>query len=157
MAETVSVEVRGLRELGRQLAELQKDIQTKVARSAVSAGAQVIRKLAKAKAPASTSPALTPEVPPGYLRDSIIARRQTKSRKTAEYAVTVRHKGKRANLRKDGTNPYQVGIFNEFGTVKMPARPFMRPAFEQGKQAALEQIQKRLRDRIAKANRAVKR
>lgn len=156
MAETVSIEVKGLRELGLQLAALEKDIALKVARSAVNAGAQVIKKQAIQKAPVSTDPALTPEVPPGYLRDSIIVRRQRRTRATAEYAVTVRHKGAKAKARKDGVNPYQIGIFNEFGTVKMGPRPFMRPAFESGKEQALQQIVKRLQDRIAKANRAVR-
>lgn len=155
MATKVTVEVRGLRELGLALGALDKDIQTKVARAAVSAGAAVIKKLAKVKAPVSL-PDLSPEVSPGYLRDSIIARRQRKTNKTAEYAVTVRHKGPKAKLRKDGTNPYQIGIFAEFGTVKQSPKPFMRPAFDQGKANALEQIQKRLKQRIEKANKANK-
>ena len=153
MATKVRVEVKGLRELGLALQTLDKDIQTKVARSAVAAGAAVIRKLAKQKAPISPAD-LTPEVAPGYLRDSIISRRQRRTTKTAEYAVTVRHKGGKSNLRKDGTNPYQIGVFNEFGTVKMSPRPFMRPAFDQGKGDALQQIQKRLKQRIDKANKA---
>ncbi len=152
MTTTVRIEVKGLRELGQALKALDKDIQTKVARAAVAAGAGVIKKIAKQKAPVST-PDLSPEVPPGYLRDSIISRRQRKSRLTAEYSVTVRHKGAKATLRKDGTNPYQIGIFNEFGTVNQSARPFMRPAFDQGKGEALTQIQKRLTQRIEKANR----
>jgi HK97 gp10 family phage protein len=149
----VRVEVKGLRELGQALQALDKDLQKKVAFSAVAAGASVIRKLAKQKAPVS-SPELSPEVSPGYLRDSIIMRRQRKSRKTAEYAVTVRHKGAKAQLRKDKTNPYQIGIYNEFGTVNHAAQPFMRPAFESGKADALTQIQKRLKARIDKANKA---
>lgn len=148
------IEVRGLRELGLALAALDKDIQTKVARAAVSAGAAVIKKRAKNNAPVSDA-SLTPEVPPGYLRDSIISRRQRKSKLTAEYAVTVRHKGAKAQARKDGTNPYQIGVYNEFGTVNMPPRPFMRPAFEAGKGEALAQIQKRLKARIDKANKRV--
>lgn len=157
MATTVTVEVKGLRELGERLKALKLDFKanSKIARAATNAGAQVIKKLAVQKAPVS-GPGLTPEVPPGYLRDSIIVRRQTRSKLTAEYAVTVRHKGKKANLRKDGTNPYQVGIFNEFGTVHQSPQPFMRPAFDQGKTQAVEQIKKRLLQRIEKAEKAVK-
>ena len=153
MATTVRVEVKGLRELGQALSELSADVQKKVANSAVQAGAAVIRDAAKRKAPVS-SPADTPEVPPGYLRDNIIARRnRKKGNYTAQYAVTVRHNGKKADLREDETNPYQIGIFNEFGTVKMGAQPFMRPAFDETKQQAVGAIQKRLKQRIDRANR----
>jgi len=38
--------------------------------------------------------------------------------------------------------------FVEFGTAKMAARPFMRPAFEAKKGDALEAIKGRLADRI---------
>ena len=74
---------------------------------------------------------------------------------TEQYAVTVRHKGKIKNPRPgDDTNPYQVGIFNEFGTVKMSTHEFMRPAFDSGKSEALNAIVKRLKQRIDKANKA---
>lgn len=145
------IEVKGLRELGLALQTLDKDIQTKIARAAVAAGAAIVKKAAKAKAPVST-PESNPEVAPGYLRDSIISRRQRRTTKTAEYAVTVRHKGPKANLRKDKTNPYQIGIYAEFGTVKQSPHPFMRPAFDQTKQQAAEAIKKRLTQRIEKAN-----
>lgn len=147
--------MKGLRELGQVLGELQKDIQTKVARAAVNAGAQVIKKRAQQKVPIS-DPMDTPEVPPGYLRDSIIVRRQRRTRKTAEYAVTVRSRGKKVKLRKDGLSPYQLGVLNEFGTVKQGPKPWMRPAFEESKSAALEAMRKRLLARIAKANRKVR-
>lgn len=157
MAATVTVEVKGLRELGERLKALGLDFKknSAIARATTNAGAQVIKKLAKQKAPVSAA-SLTPEVPPGYLRDSIIVRRQRKSRLTSEHAVTVRHKGAKANLRKDGTNPYQVGIYNEFGTVNQSPQPFMRPAFEQGKLQALEAMKKRLLQRIEKAEKGRK-
>lgn len=149
----VRVEVKGLRELGALLKELDADIQKKVARAATNAGAQVIKKRAVQKAPVS-DPALTPNIPPGYMRDSIIVRRQRRPDKglTSQHAVTVRHKG--AKVLADAPNPYQVGIFNEFGTVKMSAQPFMRPAFDSGKSEALDAIVKRLQQRIEKANKA---
>lgn len=101
------------------------------------------------------------------------------------YVVTIRHKGKGLKLkpkvskirgprvklaynkrkktarivqltRTRETNPYQIGIHNEFGTVRARPQPFMRPAFEKGKQSALDATLARLRDRIARANRAVR-
>ena len=38
--------------------------------------------------------------------------------------------------------------FVEFGTSKMPAKPFMRPAFEQSKEKAETEIIKTLKDGI---------
>lgn len=153
MAEKTRVQVLGLRELGANLRELGEDIAKKVARAATNAGAQVIKKGAVRNAPVS-DPALTPNIPSGYMRDSIIVRRQRRPDKglTSQHAVTIRHKG--AKVLKDAPNPYQVGIFNEFGTVKMSAHPFMRPAFDSGKSEALDAIVKRLKQRIDKANKA---
>lgn len=42
-------------------------------------------------------------------------------------------------------------IFKEYGTSSMPAEPFMRPAFEMTKQAAVDAIAPALWDEIAKA------
>lgn len=36
-------------------------------------------------------------------------------------------------------------LWNEFGTVKMPARPFIRPAFESKKQSVLDRLISELR------------
>jgi HK97 gp10 family phage protein len=153
LAEKTRVQVLGLRELGANLQALGEDIAKKVARAATNAGAQVIKKAAVRNAPVS-DPALTPNIPAGYMRDSIIVRRQRRPDKglTSQHAVTVRHKG--AKVLADAPNPYQVGIFNEFGTVKMSAQPFMRPAFDSGKSEALDAIVKRLKQRIDKANKA---
>lgn len=104
----------------------------------------------------------------------------------SQYFVTVRHKGKglkqpprygrkKSQLKFVGVggrragqfklkrvayawnlNPYTIGVYNEFGTVKMAAQPFMRPAFENGKNAALDAMLSRLRARIEKANRNVR-
>lgn len=64
---------------------------------------------------------------------------------TAEYIVTVRHKG-------NGVvgQPYAEGIYNEFGTSKMTARPFLRPAFEARKEDAVKAIGAKLDERIQK-------
>ena len=43
------------------------------------------------------------------------------------------------------------GKFIEFGTVKMAPRPFLRPAYDQGKFPALEAMKARLIQRIEKA------
>jgi HK97 gp10 family phage protein len=153
LADKTTVQVLGLRELGEAMRELAQDINLKIARAATNAGAQVIKKRAIANAPIS-DPALTPNIPPGYMRDSIIVRRQRRPDQglTSQHAVTIRHKG--AKVLKDAPNPYQVGVFNEFGTVKMSAQPFMRPAFDSGKAEALDAIVKRLKERIDKANKA---
>lgn len=156
MAEkTISVQVLGLRELGEAMRKLGEDISVKIARRAVNAGAQVIKPIAVANALAINRG--EPDTDGEYIAPNIIVRRQRGPKKgqglTAQYAVTVRHKGKIENPKKAGAaNPYGVGILNEFGTVKMSAFPFMRPAFDSGKQQALDAIVATLKERIDQAN-----
>jgi hypothetical protein len=56
---SVTIKVEGLKELGQKFAQLSDDMQKKVARSATNAAAQVVKKLAKQKAPISP-PDVTP-------------------------------------------------------------------------------------------------
>ena len=154
MADKTTVQVLGLRELGEAMRELAEDINLKIARAATNAGAQVIKKLAVTNALAINRG--TPDIDGEYLAPNIIVRRQRRPDQglTSQHAVTVRHKGKIVDPANHTENPYAVGVFNEFGTVKMGAVPFMRPAFDAGKSQALDAIVKRLKQRIDKANKA---
>lgn len=115
------------------------------ARAALAKGARVFRDQAIANAPRDT----------GLLQESIVARRDSKphligaseayfvgvKRKARRYANTKRNRGKgRAGKTYfvDGTAFYW--LFLEFGSEKMAARPFLRPAFESRKEDALNVI-----------------
>lgn len=116
------------------------------ARAALAKGAKVIRDEAIKRAPEKT----------GNLRDNIIVKRDPKPQiyGAAEvYWVGVKGGGRRkyANTRRNRRNrrtgqTYEVSgnafywRFIEFGTEKMKARPFLRPAFEAMYGAATETI-----------------
>lgn len=121
MASGGRIGLQGGKEVLRRMRLLTREAQTKVARRSSNAGAQVIKKLAVANVIAS------PSVDEGDLRDNIIVKRVPESDLTSEHIVTVRTK-------RAGGAPHAALV--EFGTVKMPAEPFMRPAFEGGKQEA---------------------
>lgn len=151
---TVRVKVTGLVELGRRMRELSDDIQKKVSYQAVAAGARVIKANAISRAPISDQPHQLGAkkgqvVQPGNLRRNIIIKRipQGQSEHDAEYIVGVRH-GK-------GVAPHDAFYFRfvEFGTVNMPAQPFLRPAFDSQKQVAVNKMKDILRKRIEKAER----
>lgn len=85
-------------------------------------------------------------VPAGYLRKSInIWRKRDRDTKYAvAFSMGIRPARK-------GTQPY-YGIFfeREKGTSKMKAQPFMRPAFDTQKEAAVEAAKTYLAGRIEK-------
>ncbi len=149
MASSVTVKVEGLSELGRRMAALSADVSLKIARSATAAAAGIVKKGAVANIVAS------PSVVTGSLRDDVIIKRLSKreSNLTSEHIVTVRGRGKStkktAKDQKSRNAPH--AHFVEFGTVNMPAEPFLQPAFETHKQAALEAMKDRLQRRIIKA------
>jgi HK97 gp10 family phage protein len=141
------VKVSGLRDLGVAMSRLSADMAGKVARQATAAGAGVVRRAARRGAPVDS----------GNLAAAIVMKRQRQSRLTEEYLVTVR-KGKTRDAKagktgqaKQGKDAYYAR-FVEFGTVKMPARPFLRPALENNLQAATDAMAQRLKQRIEKAN-----
>lgn len=143
MVNSVSVKVDGLRELGERMKGLKEDVNTRIARAATAAGAVVIRNAAQQKVPVDT----------GNLKKNIIVKRLPKgeSSLTSEHIVTVRQ-GKLTKKQKDkGLQDAYYGKFVEYGTAKMPARPYMRPAFDQNKEKAVQAIKDRIEKRLNKA------
>ena len=151
MVTRTRTEVKGLRELGAAMKALGNDIGLKIARAATSAAAQPVKKRAIANIIAS------PSVRTGALKSSVIVKRlgRKESNLTSEHIVTVRGRGKK---KKGGTRQTEAphGHLVEFGTVHMPAEPFLRPAFESEKGNALQAMQATLRRRIDRANKASK-
>lgn len=150
----VRVEVDGLKQLRERLNRLNVKLAKKVARRALNAGATVIRKQAKLNAPVAPEPYLVDDgtelkqlVQPGNIGKNIIQ----KNVKTNEFiaAVVIAVRGKRkygyAN---------RIGSLKEFGTVKMAAEPFMRPALDEKGPEAIEVIKKRLTEELVKAESA---
>ena len=137
MAEIESI--TGLKELQKALAELPQGIARNVLRGAVNAGATVIKTEAKARAPALT----------GVLKRALYQKqiREKSNLLLQTFFVGVRQ-GKSSKKTKKGVIDAFYARFVEFGTSKMPARPFMRPAFESKKEAAVQAIKDYLTTRI---------
>jgi len=145
---SVTVKVTGLRELGEAMRGLSREMNLKIARSATGRAASVIRKRARELAPVYKEDYVVKgvKVPRGNVRDNIVAKRVSPSetRFTSEHLVVVR------GGRKNGYASL-IAAFDEFGTVKMTPRPFMRPAFDQEKGFAVGRIKQAIAEGIAKA------
>jgi HK97 gp10 family phage protein len=142
MAETVRID--GLKELGEALKGLRLDMAQKAARQAVAAGASVVRAQARKNAPVDT----------GNLQKAIVMKRKRNTNLTEEYGVSVRV-GKKSDVTRAKAGKGALGKdayyarFLEFGTVKLPAKPFLTPALSQNVQKATEAMKTRLAKRIA--------
>ena len=133
----------GFKELAKALKELGPRVGRKHLRGSTSKGAAVIRKKARELAPVDT----------GEMRKDIqIKREKTSGDNVASYSVYTRS-GKRSRLAGKARNVDKDSFywkFLEFGTAKMAARPFMRPAFEAEKESAVDAIGAELDKRIQK-------
>jgi HK97 gp10 family phage protein len=145
----ITVQITGLKELQNALNQLPKEIQGRPLRSAVSAAAKVIVDDVKARVPVGETGNLKTAV---YRyrsrRNSAIGRetffvgiRQGK----AQFKDTAynRRRGRVGKSYKTAGEAY-YWRFLEFGTAKMQAKPFLRPAFEANKSRAVEVIKDRL-------------
>lgn len=142
MAKAVTVKVEGLKQLGERMKGLSADMNNRIARAATAAGAAVIRDAAKQKAPVRT----------GNLRKNIIVKRLPKGEATltSEHIVTVRQGKLTKKQRAAGLTDAFYGRFVEYGTAKNAAQPFLRPAYDQNKERAVEAIKDRIEKRLKK-------
>lgn len=135
----MGIHVDGLAELERKMKGLPLKVARNALRSAVRAGASIVRKDAMKRAPVGT----------GRLkkRGIVISRQRDKSPRFRETFVVRIRAGKKERS-KDRDAFYW--FFFEFGTIKMPAQPFLRPAFESKKYEALTAMAAKLGERIQK-------
>ena len=124
MADSVTFEVKGLRELGVALRELGGPAAVRVCAGATGTAARFVKEQAKNNIRAS------PAVDTGSLLESIIVKKLPESQTdlTAAHIVTPRHRrtGAKKTRTRQRTAPH--ALFLEFGTVNMPAEPFLEPA-----------------------------
>jgi HK97 gp10 family phage protein len=143
----VTVEIEGAEQLANKLRELNITIQDKIMRTALKAGAQVIADEAVTLAPKKT----------GTLADSIKVR-TTADSDVSEISSTVSVGDRKAHLVEFGTAPHEIKAKHakalklldgrEVESVMHPgakAHPFMRPAFDTQKDAALDAIMQVIR------------
>jgi HK97 gp10 family phage protein len=125
VANRGSNKLEGVAELKAALAELSNEVATKEGRNANRAAAGVIQKAFKEYAP------YRPGVQLKYWK----TKGGSKSRDYGDLRDNIRVR--LAKARKENTITYNVttgnafwGYFLEYGTVNMPAQPWMRPAFD---------------------------
>jgi HK97 gp10 family phage protein len=142
--KTGHIQITGLSDLEKNLEQFSDRIAKNILRGAVSAGAAVIRNEARLKAPKDT----------GEMARDIMIKRARDSRGSGliTYHVFVRT-GKKSRLAGKKRNVNRDSFywrFVEFGTAKMSAKPFMRPAFDTAKERAVQAIKEYLAARIDK-------
>ena len=130
--------VTGLAELSKKLKEMPIKLAKNGLRAAVNAGAEVIRKDAVTRVPVLT----------GRLKKAIYKKqiRELSNNVQQTFFVGARNGKKYKKADKDA----YYWRFLEFGTSKLPARPFLRPAFDTKKSQAVDAMAKKLKERIDK-------
>ena len=134
-----NVKVEGLSQIHKALSELGRKTANKIGVKAMRLGGKVMREQARQNAP-SLSRSL-PHRRAGTLKKAI--KSSTKVLRNGNIGTVIRVKGLTAKNASSGAyNPKDPFYwrFVEFGTSKMPAKPFMRPAFEQAKEKTAAEI-----------------
>lgn len=119
----MSVEIKGLEELIKKLNDLPDKLEKKVIRAAVRQGANIIKDKAKRYVP----------VDKGDLRDSI----KVSGARAQKGVIAFRI---RPTKNKQKGKSVFYGYFQEFGTSKMAAHPFMRPAYDEAGEDVLNKV-----------------
>lgn len=141
----VSIEVKGLDELQKALEDLVDKDGNKYVRAAVNAGGNVVKDRIVQNAPKDS----------GLLADHIDKR--TRKQKGEALAISAligpnskevihkQAKGKTSGLPRTAA---AIAKMLEFGTKKMPKKPFMSQAWESSKQEALDALVAKLREKL---------
>lgn len=140
-------EVKGLAQLGAKMRGLSDKVNNRISGAATGAAGKVI------KTRTIRNIQTNPSVDTGSLRDAVLVKKIPKSQTnlTSEHIVTFRGRGKPYNKKGQKINRAPHAHLVEFGTVHMKAEPSLRPAFDNGKEEALQAMVSKLRTGIAAA------
>jgi HK97 gp10 family phage protein len=126
MAKNPVLHLEGAEELNRALREIGGRVGGLLLRKAAEAGAEVIAEEARKNAPRDS----------GDLAEGIDV-----------VAGQIQQGRAQMNI---GVGKHEwYGLFSEFGTVKMPAKPFLRPAFDTKSEEATKRVGDVLREALA--------
>ncbi len=153
MALTGELKIEGLKELNKELKKLDAQMEKRIAKQAVRAGATVIAKEIRRRAPRKT----------GRLKKSIGMMVPKSARNQIRIDIGIRDRGKEtpfyAHMIEFGTSGYSVpkarkkdALLADGKTVygrkadipPRPARPFFRPAFDEKARDAFEAIKQKI-------------
>lgn len=162
MADGFTVKLEGIDDLKRALADATKQIRTKAVRAALRKAGQVISKEAKQSAPVIAAPTKTRN--PGTVKKAIAVRNSKFARQAGNEGVFINVRPLRGSRQKTlgkagAKNPNDPFYwrFQEFGTVKMKARPFLSPAAESKGNEAIKTFMDSVIPQIEKLNAKAKR
>lgn len=157
----VSFEVRGLSELNRFLASVPDEIEKKMAYGALMGAATPILDQAKQNIRSNFGDSVRYT---GTLERAMVRGRNRRTGYTARVDIKIRRARTRGRMVKTGAGGRPVikehgddafyGRFLEFGTSKMPAYPFLRPAANVKAGEAARRFRDTLTKRMAKWCRA---
>src|SRR4051794_28035154 len=136
----LDVTVTGLSELEDSLSNFAPNLVKRAFRRAALAATAPQVAAAKAKAPVMAKG--TKRRRPGELRDAISAVVKTTKRGVRARVGPRRGKGETSQ------SPGTWGLMEEFGSIHNPPQPYLRPAFDQTKQEALELFAGELRTEV---------
>lgn len=158
MADGVTVRLEGVDELKRALADAAASIRKKAVRGALREAGKVIQAAARVSAPVLAVPKKGRAA--GTVRKNIVVRASKFARRAGDEGVYISVRGIRgaARVKKYGragamnpNDPY-YWRFLEFGTRKMAARPFMRPAAASKGAEAINRFMQSVVPQIEKLN-----
>lgn len=139
----MAASLEGFAELSAQLKRLKEDVRAKVLRNSVAAAIRPALNQAKATIPVGTEAHKTYKgrlVGPGFAsRNLKIVSFASRDDGSATAVLGVRREA------------FYAVQFVELGTAKMPARPWLVPAYEATKDQQIERLGTALKERIAKA------
>lgn len=124
-----ALQVKGLKELSKALEELGGRDALKAIRAGVRAGAAIIGKEARSRAPVDT----------GELRRGIKWQASRSRSSPTEITFVI-----------GPVEDVFYGMFLELGTSKVAARPFLRPAIEAKSRQAVDAVRDKTSERIRK-------
>ena len=134
MADVLSVRLDGVEDLKAALIDASRQIRTRAVRNALREAGKVIQTAARAAAPVLKVPTSRRNV--GTVKKNILVRASKFARQAGDEGVYINVRGIRGKARvkklgrggaRNPNDPY-YWQFLEFGTRKMAARPFLRPA-----------------------------